>query len=166
MITFVDPKRIDRQLSQLSIQRWELVDQIAFTYNMIHNAIEDRMISSTRWALSDSAAEAALISQLIDTASSPRVSECSEILRHLLQLRADLFDLDETFSRIEGPYYEHPWPRTFVDRTGTIHAAASCDGLPLDARLGWLPEVSGETDMKAAGGRSSMLCTHCLPQFP
>lgn len=58
------------------------------------------------------------------------------------------------------------WSRFFLVEGGHIHAATSCQSLRPTTRIGWLPELSGETEKDAVDARGTILCTFCFPSAP
>lgn len=58
------------------------------------------------------------------------------------------------------------WGRFFLVPDGHIHSSTGCHSLRPTTRIGWLPELSGETEAEAVALHGAMLCTHCFPSAP
>ena len=58
------------------------------------------------------------------------------------------------------------WSRFFMVPAGHIHRATSCHTLRATTKIGWLPELSGESDQEAVTAYGTVLCTHCFPDAP
>lgn len=58
------------------------------------------------------------------------------------------------------------WQRFFLVSGGHIHSSTSCHSLYPTTRIGWLPELSGETEAEAVAAHGALLCTHCFPTAP
>lgn len=58
------------------------------------------------------------------------------------------------------------WSRFFLVRGGHIHYSTACHTLKITTRLGWLPELSGETEKDAVDAHGALLCTVCFPSAP
>ncbi|AXH46915.1 hypothetical protein I5G67_gp079 [Mycobacterium phage Aminay] len=58
------------------------------------------------------------------------------------------------------------WPRFFLVPDGHIHASTRCSSLYITTQIGWLPELSGETEAEAVAAHGAMLCTKCFPSAP
>lgn len=58
------------------------------------------------------------------------------------------------------------WQRFFLVPGGHIHASRACHSLKINTLIGWLPELSGETEAEAVAAHGAWLCTHCFPTAP
>lgn len=58
------------------------------------------------------------------------------------------------------------WQRFFLVPDGHIHATTGCSSLRITTRIGWLPDLSGETEAEAVAAHGAMLCTKCFPSAP
>ncbi|UQT01775.1 hypothetical protein SEA_POKERUS_37 [Mycobacterium phage Pokerus] len=58
------------------------------------------------------------------------------------------------------------WQRFFLVPDGHIHASRACGSLRITTKIGWLPELSGETEAEAVAAHGAMLCTRCFPTAP
>ncbi|AON96743.1 hypothetical protein SEA_GENGAR_88 [Mycobacterium phage Gengar] len=58
------------------------------------------------------------------------------------------------------------WLRFFLVQDGHIHSSTYCGSLRPTTRIGWLPELSGETEAEAVAAHGAMLCTRCFPSAP
>lgn len=58
------------------------------------------------------------------------------------------------------------WSRFFMVPGGHIHRSPSCRSLHPSTQIGWLPELSGESEAEAVAAYGTVLCTHCFPSAP
>ena len=58
------------------------------------------------------------------------------------------------------------WQRFFMVTGGHIHSSTGCHSLYPTTRIGWLPNLSGETEAEAVAAHGAMLCTFCFPTAP
>lgn len=58
------------------------------------------------------------------------------------------------------------WLRFFLVPGGHIHRSRGCSSLRITTRIGWLPNLSGETEAEAVAEHGAMLCTKCFPSAP
>ncbi|WNM69034.1 hypothetical protein SEA_TRIBLETROUBLE_93 [Mycobacterium Phage TribleTrouble] len=65
----------------------------------------------------------------------------------------------------EAEHYKG-WLRFFLVPGGHIHRSRGCSSLRITTRIGWLPNLSGETEADAVAEHGAMLCTKCFPSAP
>jgi hypothetical protein len=58
------------------------------------------------------------------------------------------------------------WSRFFMVTGGHIHSSTGCHTLYPTTRIGWLPDLSGETEADAVAAHGALLCTVCFPSAP
>lgn len=58
------------------------------------------------------------------------------------------------------------WSRFFLVQGGHIHSSTSCHTLRPTTQVGWLPNLSGETEKDAVDAHGALLCTVCFPSAP
>ncbi|AKF15271.1 hypothetical protein SEA_SHEDLOCKHOLMES_94 [Mycobacterium phage ShedlockHolmes] len=75
------------------------------------------------------------------------------------QAASDAIDAHEA-ARYRG------WLRFFLVPGGHIHRSRGCSSLRPTTRIGWLPNLSGETEADAVAEHGAMLCTKCFPSAP
>jgi hypothetical protein len=69
--------------------------------------------------------------------------------------------------RLEQIWLSHgAWQRFYIVPGGHIHASRSCHTLRATTRLGWLPDLSGETEEDAVVAHGPLLCSVCFPSAP
>lgn len=56
------------------------------------------------------------------------------------------------------------WSRFFLVQH--IHSSQHCQSFRNTTRIGWLPDVSGLTEVEAVAAHGEALCTHCFPSAP
>ncbi|MGV9748095.1 hypothetical protein ACWDTG_24795 [Rhodococcus zopfii] len=161
-----DPKSVDRALADLHARRWEIIDRIDATYRSIHNAVDDRQIGRTRWAMTDQAAYDRLVELLGTPNPAPRLRDYAYLIDRLAQYRDARAAITAEIDAAEAPYRATPWPRFYLVDRGHIHAHPHCHTLRPSTRLGWLPDLSGDTEADAVTAHGPLLCTHCFPSAP
>ncbi|ASR85051.1 hypothetical protein SEA_PHELPSODU_39 [Mycobacterium phage PhelpsODU] len=72
---------------------------------------------------------------------------------------------DEAIDAHEAANYKG-WQRFFLVPDGHIHASRGCSSLRITTKIGWLPDLSGETEAEAVAAHGAMLCTKCFPSAP
>lgn len=79
-------------------------------------------------------------------------------------------DVEELRARVNAAHQEWAdhgmWSRFFIVAGGHIHSSTACHTLRITTRLGWLPELSGETEKDAVDAHGALLCTVCFPSAP
>lgn len=58
------------------------------------------------------------------------------------------------------------WSRFFVVQGGHIHSSTMCHSLRITTRIGWLPDLSGESEADAVAAYGTVLCSKCFPSAP
>lgn len=58
------------------------------------------------------------------------------------------------------------WSRFFMVPGGHIHSSTACHTLHVTTQIGWLPDLSGESEAEAVNAYGSVLCTHCFTSAP
>lgn len=71
--------------------------------------------------------------------------------------------LAEAARKIDADEYEG-WSRFFLVKH--IHSSQACSSFRPTTRIGWLPKVSGLTEVEAVGEYGETLCTICYPSAP
>ncbi|ASR85241.1 hypothetical protein I5H06_gp63 [Mycobacterium phage SirPhilip] len=72
---------------------------------------------------------------------------------------------DQAIDEHEAANYKG-WQRFFLVPDGHIHATRACSSLRITTKIGWLPNLSGETEAEAVAAHGAMLCTKCFPSAP
>lgn len=117
------------------------------------------------WATLD-AAEGRLRDRVRDGQSSPH-GNVVRALRMLAERRDQVLVEQEAVAARETAWNENGrWSRYFAVSGGHIHASASCHSLRPTTRIGWLPELSAESEQEAVSRYGSVLCTFCFPSAP
>ncbi|BCN46577.1 hypothetical protein RE9431_48340 (plasmid) [Prescottella equi] len=164
--TAIDPKTVDRALADLHARRWEIVDRLDATYRSIHHAIDDRQVTRSRWALTDIDAYERLVGLLDAPNPAPRLRDYAYLIDRVSQYRDERAVITAEIETAEAPYRANPWPRYYLVDRGHIHANPYCHTLRPSTRLGWLPDLSGDTEADAVTAHGPLLCTHCFPSAP
>lgn len=58
------------------------------------------------------------------------------------------------------------WSRFFMVTGGHIHSSTSCHSLHVSTQIGWLPDLSGESEAYAVAAYGAVLCSKCFPSAP
>lgn len=58
------------------------------------------------------------------------------------------------------------WSRFFNVPGGHIHRSTMCHSLHVTTQIGWLPELSGESEAEAVAKFGTVLCSKCFPAAP
>lgn len=58
------------------------------------------------------------------------------------------------------------WSRFFLVSGGHIHHSTHCHTIRLTTDVGWLPDLSGLTEVEAVEEHGEILCSHCFPLAP
>lgn len=87
-----------------------------------------------------------------------RIVKCDE---HIAELEAEAAPL-------HALYNEHRWSRFFLvlNTNGHIHRDTSCSTCFITTDFGWLPELSGLTEVDAVEQQGEILCSVCFPSAP
>ena len=58
------------------------------------------------------------------------------------------------------------WQRFFLVPGGHIHGSTACSSLRITTQIGWLPQLSGETEESAVAEYGPELCSKCFKSAP
>ena len=129
---------------------WKLTDQEAFdkAREMVKND-EGHTTSDGRW-----------IPSRFGRQAGEAVERYREAKAALDEAQAALRDQDQE-------WFEHGrWSRFFLVTGVHIHHSTACHTLYPTTQIGWLPELSGETEADAVEAHGALLCTICFPSAP
>lgn len=117
------------------------------------------------WATLD-AAESRLRERMRTGQASPH-GNVSKALEKLNEGRSRVALAQGTVDARESAWNENGrWTRYFAVSGGHIHSSAACHSLRPTTRIGWLPELSAESEEEAVTRYGSVLCTFCFPSAP
>lgn len=162
-------KASDRRLAELTAAYWAATDRLTDAVDALHRAAGERARTGARaWALTEAQAReqaqriaaddgqprwvrdrAAAAPGRVDEARSARDAADDAVRAHEVQWRDN-----------------GRWSRFFVVQGGHIHQSPGCHSLRPTTRLGWLPELSGESEADAVAAHGPTLCTHCFKSAP
>ncbi|MHD0294481.1 hypothetical protein [Rhodococcus qingshengii] len=165
MTTTVDSKAIDRELAEISERRWTVLDRMNRVHTAIHYAVDDVREKRSGWRMTNTEA-CARLTELCEDPKNFRARDAAKNLTSLDTCSSELAAINDEFDRTEAPYVREPWSRFYLVQGGHIHASRSCHTLHITTRLGWLPNLSGDTEEAAVTEHGPLLCTHCFPSAP
>lgn len=129
-----------------------------------HRIAGDRRITKGRgqqmWTMSLDEVKATLQSKAQTdghAAAATALQDLAEKESAYREARGVVFDL-ETVWREHGC-----WSRFYLVPGGHIHSSTGCHTLRLRTRVGWLPELSGDTEAEAVAAQGPLLCSVCWP---
>jgi hypothetical protein len=161
-------KNTDRQIADLSQQHATADATRAAAVDRAHYVVGDRKMYRGRragWGMDET--------EVIDRLKSLTgialrdVDKAPEILGRIAADRA-MSELDTRIAELDDIHREHRWARFFLVPGGHIHSAQYCAGGSIRPTtvVGWLPNLSGETEADAVQEHGAILCTHCFPTAP
>lgn len=131
---------------------WGLtLDEAIATARRVADGQVDELDNRAAWNLRNAPQRASAALQAYETARS-QVSAA----------RATVEALDQVW-RDHGR-----WSRFFIVPGGHIHSSTACHTLHITTQIGWLPELSGESEAEAVAAYGTVLCSqpHCFPTAP
>ncbi|AYR01209.1 hypothetical protein SEA_OSCAR_42 [Mycobacterium phage Oscar] len=152
--TKTEAKASDAILAELQAAAYVTSDAIDATIDPLHRAAGDKKnyrVRTPHWLMSFGDALAA-------AAGTPEAAAYEAALAaHRVTT--------EAIRAHEAANYKG-WLRFFLVQDGHIHRSTGCSSLRITTRIGWLPNLSGETEVEAVAEHGAMLCTKCFPSAP
>lgn len=107
------------------------------------------------------------IARFADTPTYASISANDSITKHDA-LSVDLRVLDAEIESLEVIWRQHRWSRFFLvlNNNGHVHSSMSCSTCRFDTAFGWLPQLSGLTEVEAVADQGEILCSVCFPSAP
>lgn len=166
--TKAEAKAHDATLAQATIAARTAGQRLANAVNAVHLAAGDtRTRAGNAWTMTTGQATDAAGRIVDNNAPGPGRGPAAAALTALAaaqrsadEARAVVDELDEIW-RTHGQ-----WSRFFVVPGGHIHSSTACHSLRITTQIGWLPELSGETEADAVAAHGPVLCTKCFPSAP
>ncbi|QFG09232.1 hypothetical protein SEA_EFRA2_41 [Mycobacterium phage Efra2] len=163
--TKAEAKAADAILADLTKAFFDALDAWERAADRLHSAASD---DKTRygWKMSHDEALAKAAERAADEAI---VGYNREVIARVVEAYpaavAAKVAADEAIDAHEAANYKG-WLRFFLVPGGHIHRSRGCSSLRITTRIGWLPNLSGETEAEAVAEHGAMLCTKCFPSAP
>jgi hypothetical protein len=162
-------KASDQVLAELTDAYWAASDAEDRALDSLHRSAGDKQVRygrSTSWTMSINEALDAAHAKLEEEFNPNRDAQVRTIERYEAARVATGIALEAKLKH-DKIWDEHGrWSRFFLVQDGHIHARTSCQSLRPTTRVGWLPELSGESEEDAVKAHGAMLCTFCFPSAP
>jgi transcription elongation factor Elf1 len=161
-------KASDKVLAELTDAYYRACDLVSSAANSVHRIARDKKLyRPERWAMMDDEALEAAKDRVENEEFNPqRESQLESIARYENAIDARE-DARLAHNKQDEEWFQHgQWSRFFLVQDGHIHARTSCQSLRITTRVGWLPELSGESEEDAVKAHGAMLCTFCFPSAP
>lgn len=163
----VDPKIIDREIADLSIERAKQENRLFAELEQLHRIVGDRKRYVGRqqvWGMDDIE-----VLERAEAGIGVAPYEARQVA-DLLVLRTDrqtaIATLSGRIRELQDIYRAHRWSRFFLVQDGHIHSSQACHTCRVTTEMGWLPDLSGETEEQAVAAHGALLCTVCFPSAP
>lgn len=163
----VDPKIIDREIADLSLEVAKLERRASGTLESLHHAVGDRRryVGRTQfWGMTD---DEVLERAAAGTGVAPyEARRVEDALQTLADIKTATGVFRTRIAELNAIFRAQPWSRFFIVTDGHIHASQHCHSCRPTTEFGWLPDLSGETEAQAVAAHGALLCTHCYPSAP
>lgn len=132
-----------------------------------HQVAGDRRVTKGRreqvWTMSLADVKVALQAK----AETDGGAAAARALEELAAKQAAYREARGVVNDLETVWREHGrWSRFYLVPGGHIHSSTGCHTLRLRTRVGWLPELSGETEAEAVATQGPLLCSICFESAP
>jgi hypothetical protein len=179
--TKVQAKEHDAKLAEATTILGDAHERAEKAANEIHRAVGDKPRYRARraeptWSMTF--ADAAEAAQSVAAGHVELLGQMSEWnLERALQRAADALQAHRTalqavaaarevVEQLDEVWRTHGrWNRFFMVG-GHIHSSTACHSLHITTRIGWLPQLSGESEAEAVAAYGTVLCTKCFPSAP
>lgn len=162
-------KASDRILAELTDAYYEARAAEDRAEDGIHRVAGDKQVRygrSTAWKMDLSEALAAARARIAAEFNPNRDGQIRSIKHYEETCAAARAALEAKMKQDEEWFQHGQWNRFFLVQDGHIHARTSCQSLRPTTRVGWLPDLSGESEEDAVKAHGAMLCTFCFPSAP
>jgi hypothetical protein len=166
-------KDTDRKLADLHAALQRTLSTVQRTTESAHHLVGDRCEYSYRgrertatWRLDDQEALRRLAAG--EGVQPYDANKAAETGAEYLAATARVDVLHCAIAELDAVFTRMPWSRFFIVEGGHIHSAQHCKGgtIRYNTRLGWLPDLSGDTERDAVEAHGAILCSHCFPTAP
>lgn len=166
--TKAEMKASDAELGLLYQARSVALSRLDSAEQVLHRAAGDKLHGYQPyqyWGLTDAEARERIAS---GNPTGRYITEAPAILVKYDETKAaweeahqTVIDHDATHWAVRGQ-----WLRFFLVPGGHIHRNTRCSSLRITTQIGWLPDLSGETEVEAVTAHGALLCTKCFPDAP
>ncbi|WNM67519.1 hypothetical protein SEA_SHADOW1_41 [Mycobacterium phage Shadow1] len=164
--TKAEAKVADAILAELTKAFFDALDAWQRAADRLHGAAKDDKTYGGYWKMSHDEALAKATERAADESivAYNRESIARAVEAYPAAVAAKVA-ADEAIDAHEAANYKG-WLRFFLVPGGHIHRSRGCSSLRITTRIGWLPNLSGETEAEAVAEHGAMLCTKCFPSAP
>ncbi|QJD50442.1 hypothetical protein SEA_CHRIS_40 [Mycobacterium phage Chris] len=164
--TKTEAKAADRILAELTEAYFAAHDTWESAANRLHSAAGDNKSYAGYWKMShDEALAAAQVRADDETIVRYNREGYVRAIEAYAPAKDAMNAANTAIDAHEEANYKG-WLRFFIVPGGHIHRSRACSSLRITTRIGWLPELSGETEAEAVAEHGAMLCTKCFPSAP
>ncbi|AOT23211.1 hypothetical protein SEA_TAQUITO_91 [Mycobacterium phage Taquito] len=165
-----EAKAADAKLAELTEARYAAGARYDRALDAMHHEAGDKKRWLSRsvsvWGMSTDEAREKALDVAAGSEDKPWLREpARKAVEAFDQAAAELRAAQDAINEHEAANYKG-WPRFFLVPDGHIHRWTGCSSLRPTTRIGWLPELSGETEAEAVEAHGAMLCTKCFPSAP
>jgi len=126
---------------------------------------KDHWVRNSRWGLDESEVRQRL--GLLAEAGGGDSAAAKRVLAAVSAADREIATITEEVDRLDRIWQDRGrWSRFFMVAGGHIHRSTGCHTLRPTTFVGWLPELSGESEGEAVAAHGAVLCTHCFPSAP
>ncbi len=169
--TKAQAKEHDAKLAEATKALHAAAGRVGNAVNDIHRTVGDekRYVGGSRqgtWTMTFPAAVEAAQSVV-----GAHVARASQLAADALQAHqtamASVAAAREVVRQLDEVWRTHgKWNRFFMVPGGHIHSSTACHSLHVSTQIGWLPDLSGESEAEAVATYGTVLCTKCFPTAP
>jgi len=141
-------RKVDTEVARLWSLYYEVADQILVTVKRLDGYRE----SFERYVALDLQIRASQVKKNVEACEA----QVAKLREQAAPLRKAAQDFDK--ANYEG------WNRFFLVKH--IHNTVRCSSFRPTTKIGWLPDVSGLTEVEAVKAHGEALCTICFPSAP
>lgn len=164
-----EAKASDRILAALTSAYWSSQDRCDRAVDALHRLAGDHQNRRTRtWLMTEEQVRERVVAVADDPGKTPWERDGAGAALRRVEAAASARDAAAAaVSEHEAQWRDNGrWSRFFVVAGGHIHQSRSCHSLRPTTRLGWLPELSGESEAEAVAIHGAVLCSHCFVSAP
>lgn len=158
-----EAKAADAILAELTAASYTAQDAHDSLLDSLHRAAGDKQSYHGYWTMSVD--EAIAGAEAAAQGTTYRAERAAEAVAAYPTSRDAVQAAREAIEAHEAEHYKG-WLRFFLVQGGHIHRSTHCGSLRATTRIGWLPNLSGETEAEAVAEHGAMLCTKCFPSAP
>lgn len=158
-------KKIDTELSRMITDLHALGQRLEHAENRVYTRGQARRIGHRGGAWDKSLDEAIERLEKFPEESEIGGKTNAQVLEDYFRLKDQVQSENWKFRAYESEHYTG-WQRFYIVQGGHIHGSRECHTLRATTRVGWLPNLSGESEQDAVNEHGPLLCTVCFPSAP